>query len=150
MQIERKTCLVLTLRTFLAFSISMGSGWFAPKTFSTCSFKQIWKTSDHQLIGGNGKKKLNNFPYTSLIKESVWSISISLIAFLPMPFCCGGKSFLDWPFAAPLPLPAPETAPPRAVDFFIPRPGPGPGRPPLREMPGSSPSHRISSGDIYH
>lgn len=98
------------------------------------------------------EKKLNNFPYTSLIKESVWSISMSLIAFLPMPFCCGGKSFLDWPFAAPLPLPAPETAPPRAVDFFIPRPGPGPGpgRPPLREIPGSSPSHRISSGDIYH
>lgn len=48
----------------------------------------------------------------------------------------------------PLPLPAPGTEPPRVMDFLIPRPGPG--RAPLREIPGSSAFHLISSGEIYH
>lgn len=48
----------------------------------------------------------------------------------------------------PLPLPAPVTPPPRVKGFLFPLPGPG--RPPLREIPGSSPSHLISSGDICH
>lgn len=85
-------------------------------------------------------------PHTSLIRVSVWSISISPKGFLPIPFWEKGKPFLG--FMVPLPLPAPETPPPRVKGFLVPRPGPG--RPPFREIPGSSPSHLISSGDIYH
>lgn len=64
--------------------------------------------------------------------------------FFPMPFCVLGCCI----FMLPLPLPpALLVGPPRAMDFVVPRPCPG--CPPLRETPGSSPSHLISPGDIY-
>lgn len=95
-------------------------------------------------------RKISNGTYTSLTRVSVWSISISQRAFFPMPFRNVVKSFFGyWPFVTdPLPRPPQATAPPRPIDFLNPRPGPDPIRPPLRDIPGSSPSHRMSSGEI--
>ncbi|RYQ93174.1 hypothetical protein Ahy_B09g099455 isoform A [Arachis hypogaea] len=62
---------------------------------------------------------------------------------IPEPGNCINKSLT---FVIPLPLPTTVTAPPRDTDFFIPLPGPA--RTPLWDIPGSSPSHRISLGDI--
>ena len=44
--------------------------------------------------------------------------------FFPIPFCDGGKSFLDWFFREPLPLPAPGIGLPWPVGFLAPRPDP--------------------------
>lgn len=82
--------------------------------------------------------------HTSFISVSVWRISMSPARFLPMPFWEGGNCFLAWFFMVPLPLPAPGMPPPRPVDLLTP---PWPGR---CLIPGSPPSHRISSGEIYN
>lgn len=82
--------------------------------------------------------------HTSFIRVSVWSISMSSDRFFPRPFVDRGKSLFDWFFREPLPVPAPVMALLWPVGFFTPGP-PWPGR---RDIPGSSPSHRMSSGEI--
>lgn len=144
--IQRKL-LILTFSIFFASSISVGSGRLALKTFSTC-FDYIPLSNIGCWVAIKVLEIYVGCARTSLIRVSVWSISISPVGFFLLPFRDKVKSFLDWAFVIPLPLPAPVTAPPWDMDFFIPLPAPG--WPPLWGILGSSPSQRISSGDIYH
>lgn len=136
-----------TFNSFLAFSISCASGWFALNTLSTCQV--LWKFKYfHDKIKQSQLKSIlvQLFSITSLTSVSVWSICISSKAFFPIPFCDGNTSFFDCPFVPPLPpLPAPGILS-RPTDLFIPRPDPP--KPP-RLIPGSSPTHWISSGEIW-
>lgn len=111
----------LTFNAFLALSISRGSGWFAPKTLST--YPNSPENYTNVKILKSLQLQMMEVSLTSLMRVSVWRIFISSGAFFPIPFCDGRKSFLAWPFVAPLPLPAPGI-PSRPTGLFIPWPDP--------------------------
>lgn len=138
---------ITTLSTFFAFSISIESKWLAPNTFSTCNmYISIGDSCNHLYhYNCNARKQNQDYWCTSLTKVSVSRISMSPSIFLLIPFCDGGKLCLDWFLTIPLPLP-PAKEPPRDIEFLNPRPDPE--RPPLWAIPGSSPSHRKSLGEI--
>lgn len=84
---------------------------------------------------------------TSFSRLSVFSISMSPETLFPIPFCDILRSFLDWCFKGPLPLPKPDRMTLLRTGAFL-TPRPAPPRTPRLWKPGSSPSHLISSGEI--
>ena len=132
---------VLTLSIFFAFSISRRLGWLESKTFSTCQKSKVRTTKYMNQNTTLSTLAQKSYKCTSFNNVSVWRISISAETF-PTPFCNWGKSFLNWSFVVPLSLSALGVTP-WLNECLTPLP-------PWWDIPGSSPTHRISSGEICH